>query len=59
MEIPHYCHQPEEKVNNLKEKSATLADLSSTSSKKFRPHSSSSEASETDVAGEVDHLHLR
>ena len=58
MEIPHYL-PPEEKSNNLKEKSATLADLSSTNSKLLRPHSSSSEASETDVAGEVDHLHLR
>ena len=57
MDLPY----PEETAKNL-EKSATLGDLSASSTsptKKLRPHSSSSEASETDVAGEVDHLHLR
>ena len=50
----------EESTTKNLEKSATLADLTSSSqAKKLRPHSSSSEASETDVAGEVDHLHLR
>ena len=36
----------------------TVLDQSPISDQK-RPYSSSSEGSETDVAGEVDHLHLR